>query len=256
MYKEHKKIACKNCGRLIDVGCIVRHENACINGYKNDKMNMYHLDHDDLYCKFCKKECKNKNSLAQHELRCKYNPDRKDTDKFAIYIRKYRKGKTKENCEDVAKQAQTLKNKYANGYKRNKTWDFLDKNFVYVFEAYNNEEIKKWTDYIKTLNIIIPYYETNKNKDYITIKKKSLNEPFNFDSYFEHDYIANKLLSGKLQKKNTVHHIDKNKHNNSFNNLIIFQTSADHKRFHTSRYAFLIYNEETHLFQCINKKDL
>ena len=59
MYNIHKKVACKNCGRLIDVACIKRHENACINGYKNDKINSYHLDHDDLYCKFCKKECKN-----------------------------------------------------------------------------------------------------------------------------------------------------------------------------------------------------
>ena len=27
-------------------------------------------------CKFCGKECKNKNSLVQHEIRCKQNPDR------------------------------------------------------------------------------------------------------------------------------------------------------------------------------------
>ena len=27
-------------------------------------------------CKFCGKECKNKNSLAQHERRCKENPNR------------------------------------------------------------------------------------------------------------------------------------------------------------------------------------
>lgn len=27
-------------------------------------------------CKYCNKECKNKNSLAQHEIRCKYNKNR------------------------------------------------------------------------------------------------------------------------------------------------------------------------------------
>ena len=26
-------------------------------------------------CKYCNKECKNKNSLAQHEIRCKENPE-------------------------------------------------------------------------------------------------------------------------------------------------------------------------------------
>lgn len=29
-----------------------------------------------LKCKYCQKECKNKNSLIQHEIRCKYNPNR------------------------------------------------------------------------------------------------------------------------------------------------------------------------------------
>lgn len=29
-------------------------------------------------CKYCGKECKNKNSLTQHEIRCKYNPNKLD----------------------------------------------------------------------------------------------------------------------------------------------------------------------------------
>ena len=31
----------------------------------------------DFICKYCGKSCKNKNSLAQHEVRCKYNENRK-----------------------------------------------------------------------------------------------------------------------------------------------------------------------------------
>lgn len=31
---------------------------------------------EQYICKYCGKECKNKNSLAQHEIRCKYNPNR------------------------------------------------------------------------------------------------------------------------------------------------------------------------------------
>lgn len=34
------------------------------------------LEPAELYCKFCGKLCKNKNSLAQHEIRCKSNPSR------------------------------------------------------------------------------------------------------------------------------------------------------------------------------------
>lgn len=31
---------------------------------------------DDFICKYCRKVCKNKNSLVQHEVRCKENPNR------------------------------------------------------------------------------------------------------------------------------------------------------------------------------------
>ena len=33
-----------------------------------------------LYCKYCGKECKNENSLRQHEIRCKQNPNRIELD--------------------------------------------------------------------------------------------------------------------------------------------------------------------------------
>lgn len=39
-------------------------------------MNSDWLEPADLPCKFCSKSCKNRNSLVQHELRCKYNPER------------------------------------------------------------------------------------------------------------------------------------------------------------------------------------
>ena len=32
-----------------------------------------------LFCRFCKKECKNDNSLRNHERLCKLNPDRQLT---------------------------------------------------------------------------------------------------------------------------------------------------------------------------------
>ena len=31
---------------------------------------------EEFVCKYCGKECKNKNSLTQHEIRCKKNPNR------------------------------------------------------------------------------------------------------------------------------------------------------------------------------------
>ena len=58
---------------------------------------------EEYICKYCGKVCKNKNSLVQHEIRCKENPNRKAYDNFPNYIREHRKGKTKDNCDDVKK---------------------------------------------------------------------------------------------------------------------------------------------------------
>lgn len=46
--------------------------------YHNKKQTCQSVDHDGLNCKYCGKLCKNKNSLAQHEIRCNQNPNRKD----------------------------------------------------------------------------------------------------------------------------------------------------------------------------------
>ena len=63
--------------------------------YHAKKQACQSVDHEGLECKYCGKLCKNKNSLAQHELRCNENPDRKD---FEIW----NKGLTKETDHRVA----------------------------------------------------------------------------------------------------------------------------------------------------------
>lgn len=75
-------------------------------------------------CKYCGKECKNKNSLAQHEIRCKKNPN-KIISPFVEYNKHkgpvddptapWNKGLTKNTDSRVLKQSQTLKHKYDNG---------------------------------------------------------------------------------------------------------------------------------------------
>ena len=37
--------------------------------------SVYNTIMQECYCKYCRKLCKNKNSLLQHEIRCKQNPD-------------------------------------------------------------------------------------------------------------------------------------------------------------------------------------
>lgn len=36
--------------------------------------NDYNKNQPDLFCQYCKKQCKNFNSLRQHEIRCSKNP--------------------------------------------------------------------------------------------------------------------------------------------------------------------------------------
>lgn len=70
----------------------------------------------DLICRYCSRLCKSKNSLAQHELRCSQNPDRRDFHNLSDYIRNNRKGKTKDTCPEIAQQVSTMAARYANGY--------------------------------------------------------------------------------------------------------------------------------------------
>ena len=46
-----------------------------------------------MYCKFCEKGCKNKNSLAQHQIRCKENPNKIEViNNFTEYNKKLKNG--------------------------------------------------------------------------------------------------------------------------------------------------------------------
>ena len=108
-YREHKKASCSLCGKLFDVANLKRHEVSC---GKVD--NQRHVSHEGLNCEFCGKLCKNKNSLAQHELRCPENPERKSFDSLVAFNLS-EKGLTKETSEHRAKMAETLKQRYKSG---------------------------------------------------------------------------------------------------------------------------------------------
>lgn len=64
-----------------------------------------------LYCKYCGKECKNNNSLVQHQIRCKNNPDSipssfikyNEDIKLGIKIKSYSNQYTKAECLGLEK---------------------------------------------------------------------------------------------------------------------------------------------------------
>lgn len=73
-----QKVECPICGRKITRINITKHlrSHETRPDYQEQLLKAQHLDHDDLFCKHCGKECKNKNSLVQHEIRCKNNPNK------------------------------------------------------------------------------------------------------------------------------------------------------------------------------------
>ena len=73
------------------------------------------------------------------------------------------------------------------------------------------------------------------------------------DGYvYIHQLQAEKMLGRKLNKKECVHHIDENKYNNSFDNLMVFKTIADHTAFHSGCNIYL----DGDLFKVILKFEL
>lgn len=68
----------------------------------------------ELICKYCGKVCKNKNSLAQHEIRCPQNSNRLDSNKLGNHSshQAWNKGLTKTQNKSVAKQSNSLKEHY------------------------------------------------------------------------------------------------------------------------------------------------
>lgn len=70
------------------------------------------------YCKYCGKECKNLNSLKQHERLCKLNPNRVESP-FVKFNKErdhtWNKGLTKETDDRVKKQGQTFSQRVKEG---------------------------------------------------------------------------------------------------------------------------------------------
>lgn len=70
-YNKTKDAKCFECDKDIKIKV-----NSSINNSLCDNCKNNNEPKKLKNCKYCDKKCKNKNSLAQHEIRCKYNPCR------------------------------------------------------------------------------------------------------------------------------------------------------------------------------------
>lgn len=113
-----KRGSCPYCGLVTNMANLLRHIRSHENGNYDQKNSGYHLDHEDLNCKYCGAEKKNRNSLIQHEIRCSKNPKRIPVTITGVNNKghiAWNKGLTKYTDERVAKNGQAITNGYKSG---------------------------------------------------------------------------------------------------------------------------------------------
>ena len=75
----NKTYTCEICGKIMCLSNLPQHRLAHENKTFDAAKNRQSVQHDGLNCIYCGKECKNKNSLAQHECRCNKNRKKYNT---------------------------------------------------------------------------------------------------------------------------------------------------------------------------------
>lgn len=249
------KKLCQKCGLEISAQNYSRHIAKCDGSGLRTFVKAPKLD--TYICQYCSKECKNLNSLKQHEVRCSRNPERHGHNHLVEHIAQ-RKGTTKETNEIIAKQVSTARARRDAGLYASIPFHNIKNESEYLYLEHNKREIQKWLSYISDVHVQIPA-EANlhiNSEGYVAIanlksQRKSSN---NMIISFEHEYVANVLLNCALESKNTIHHINRIRSDNRTENLMVFIDRANHLRYHTSKYAYLIFDSETKLFSCEIRK--
>lgn len=222
----------------------------CIEGRNGNVKKTY-------YCQYCGKECKGKNSLVQHEIRCKNNPasivngDGYEKIKFVSNFIKYNedcrkgirhhphKGQTKETCESLKKQSETKQRmkqcgEYTGGFKgckhTSKTKEKMRESAINYLK--NNKEFK------------CPRY--NKNS---IIFINNLNEEKGWNLQHAENggeiKIGGYYLDGYDKNLNIVFEYDEPKHYKDVDNSILNEKDLERQNFiiETLKCEFYRYNE-------------
>lgn len=116
---QRTKIRCELCGQEISKSNLSKH----LRRHEVHPETFITKD-NNITCEFCGKVCKNRNSYAQHKIRCRYNTNRINVyhDNFNTFGHvAWNKGLTKETNESVRltgkNVSKTLHEKISNGWK-------------------------------------------------------------------------------------------------------------------------------------------
>ena len=117
LYMAVKKVICAICNQEISVSNYSKHQRRHELHPETFNKSSYRITHDGLWCQFCEKICKNRNSLCNHERLCKLNPNRQESG-FVYYNASGRtawnKGLNKLVDERVEKNGESIREHYKN----------------------------------------------------------------------------------------------------------------------------------------------
>lgn len=115
------KVKCELCGREISMSNYGSHLRRHKIHPETFKSQSYALNHAGLSCQFCGIECKNSNSLCNHERLCKLNPNRQVVRHPGTKgIPAWNKGLTKETDARILRCSENLKRRHASGELKTK----------------------------------------------------------------------------------------------------------------------------------------
>jgi len=213
--------------------------------------------------RFCSKSCANSRKLSE-TTKFKISKSLRKEKRYCSLCGKSIKRTNKTGyCLDClrtsseCKELRTNTCKYASSKVKHhrptiNTYSITKNNVEYLYTEHNDTEIEKWLSYVRQLNINIPQPSVRRSQNYYVLTnchKHTKGTHFEFEHIYKIKYIMN------YKDTYTVHHIDNNGLNNNLSNLLVFNSDADHKRFHKSKYAWLIYDSKTKTFKTILKKN-
>ena len=227
---------------------------SCVEGRGRKERQIY-------VCKYCEKECVGKNSLVQHESRCKKNPENLNTNiNFISNFIKYNEdcrngvrhhphyGQTKETCDSLRKMSETKqRQKECGEYKCG------FKGYKHSLETRNKMRVSAMNYLKDTKNINCPRYNKNSIKyiDYI-------NEKYGWNLQHAENggevEICGYYVDGYDEKQNIVFEYDESRHYININESILCDRDIERQKIIIEKLncEFYRYNEAKDYFYKVN----
>jgi len=195
------KIVCPHCGQEISKSKFTKHLRRHKNRPGSFKENVVHVTHEGLNCQYCGKLCKSKNSLAQHEIRCKQNPQRKCFNNLSN--EGWSKGLTKETDERILRCVIANKGKHKSFLGKHHTEETKEKIRQFQLNCVDHDSHNRNSRGKRGYYNGIFFMSTWELAYYLYMKEDNdiIRCPYRYDYVYKgkkHKYSPDFLLNGKI----------------------------------------------------------